>query len=198
MPTFTEDEYEDSTDEYATPKSFLRPLADAVGGFDLDPCSGAEADPHADETYTKEDDGLTQPWFGTVFCNPPFSEKTEWLQKAIEETNEDNADLVVMVLPVDTSTRWFHNYVTQSAAVGFIGPGRQDFDRRGDAEADGNPSFAVMIPVFGREIPPELLGYLNTRGVVYHNRALYTESTQVRFQTDGGRNNRSVDTDTEQ
>lgn len=183
MPTFNQQEYEDRSDEYATPKSFLRPLADAVGGFDLDPASGAEIDPHAKHVYTKEDDGLQQDWFGAVFCNPPFSEKEQWLKKAIQETNDGNAEIVVMVLPVDTSTRWFHNLVTQSVAMCFVGPGRQDFDRRSDAEANGNPSFAVMIPVFGDRVPPELLGCLNTRGVVYYNRALYSESTQVRFDT---------------
>ena len=181
MAKFEHHIHEDKTDEWATPNSFVRPLSDAVGGFDLDPASGAEPEPHADTTYTKEDDGLEQEWFGNVFLNPPFSNKERWLEKTLQETNSGNADLVVTVLPVDTSTRWFHNYVTDAICHSFIGPGRQDFDRRGKATGSGNPSFAVMVVVFGDRVPKELLGCLNRKGVVFYNRSLYKESHQARF-----------------
>lgn len=182
MAIFEQHILDDKTDEWATPKSLLRPLAESVGGFDLDPCSGAEKDPHAAQTYTKEDDGLTSAWFGTVFCNPPFSEKVDWIEKAVGEVNEENAECVVMVLPVDTSTNWFHDHVTDATVVCFLGPGRVDFDRRGDAEGSGSPSFAVMLAVFGDIPRPDLLGFLSTRGVIYWNRALHRETTQMRFE----------------
>lgn len=46
--------------------------------FDLDPCSpiaGGDCVPSRTR-YTIEDDGLTQPWHGTVWVNPPFSNTT--------------------------------------------------------------------------------------------------------------------------
>jgi DNA N-6-adenine-methyltransferase (Dam). len=52
------------TDEWATPPAFVRPLADAVGGFDLDPAAGAENSPIAEHAFTEADDGLAKPWFG--------------------------------------------------------------------------------------------------------------------------------------
>lgn len=185
MATWGADTRKPETDEYGTPKSLIRPLADAVGGFDLDPCSGAEETPHAEETYTTQDDGLTQAWYGRVFCNPPFSEKIAWLEKTIDETQNGDTELIVMVLPVDTSTGWFHNLVTQSIAVCFMGPGRLDFDRR-DKPNGKRPNFAVMLAVFGDRLPPELLGFLNTRGVVYYHRALYKEAQQTTLRTEGG------------
>lgn len=185
MAVWNDDTQEPETDEWATPSSLIRPLSDAVGGFDLDPASGAEDIPHADQTYTAQEDGLTQPWFGKVFCNPPFSEKSEWLKKAVDETENGDAELVVMVLPVDTSTEWFHNYVTKSVAVCFMGPGRVDFDRR-DKAGGKQPNFAIMLPIFGEVVEPELLGFLNTRGVVYHHRALYREAQQTTLIADGG------------
>jgi len=181
VPTLGNDEYDDSTDEYATPRTLTRPLAEAVGGFDLDPASGAEEEPHAEIQYTKDDDGLNQDWFGRVFCNPPFSNKTDWIEKAIYEVEDGDAELVVMVLPVGTSTTWFHNLVTQATAVAFLGPGRVDFDRRSKATNQSNPTFAVMLAVFGDVPTPQLLGVLNQRGVVYYNRGLYQESQQVKF-----------------
>jgi phage N-6-adenine-methyltransferase len=174
--------HDDKTDEWATPKSFVRPLADAVGGFDLDPASGAEAEPHAAKVYTEEDDGLSQPWHGAVFLNPPFSEKADWIQKAIAEVNEGRADLVVTVLPCDTSTTWFHDMVSEAPIHCFIGPGRQEFDRRGDEPGGTAPSFAVLVAVFGEEMPKELLGVLSTRGIVYYNRSLYRETNQMTFR----------------
>lgn len=186
MPSLGVGEYENKSDEWATPKSLVRPLSDAVGGFDLDPASGAERTPHAPNVYTKEDDGLTQQWFGNVFVNPPFSDKVKWIEKAMSEVNGGNADLVVMVLPVDTSTAWYHDLVTQAPVVCFVGPGRMDFDRRSQGHVnEGNPSFAVMLVAFGDRIPAELLGFFGTRGVVYYHRALHQESQQVRF-TPGG------------
>lgn len=187
MAVFEEHILKNKTDEWATPTSLTRPLSDAVGGFDLDPASGAEDEPHAENVYTEDDDGLSQEWFGRVFCNPPFSDKVDWIEKAISEVNGGNAELVVMVLPVDTSTRWYHNLVTAEAtAVCFMGPGRVDFERReGNAKSRGSPSFAVMLAVFGDIASPSLLGFLNTRGVVYFNRGLYRETKQMALP-DGG------------
>ena len=56
-----------ATDDWYTPPDIF----DALGLiFDLDPCSPGPA--HwvpARKIYTKEDDGLVQPWSGTVFMN---------------------------------------------------------------------------------------------------------------------------------
>ena len=37
--------------------------------------------------YTMEDDGLSQPWEGLVWCNPPFSKLTPWVDRFIEHGN---------------------------------------------------------------------------------------------------------------
>jgi len=52
--------------------------------FDLDVASpddrGSSAVP-ARHFYTVADDGLLSPWFGTVWCNPPYSAPTLWCRK---------------------------------------------------------------------------------------------------------------------
>lgn len=64
MSLFSHEFYEDSSDEFGTPVEFHRPIADAVGGFDLDPASGAEPKPLASTRYTEDDedslDGMMQ------------------------------------------------------------------------------------------------------------------------------------------
>ena len=38
----------------------------------------------ADQYYTEADDGLAQPWHGTVWCNPPYSDADPWADKMID------------------------------------------------------------------------------------------------------------------
>jgi len=180
MAWFDQQAYENKSDEWATPQSFIRPLKEAVNGFDLDPAAGAEAEPIAEERYTEEDDGLSHKWFGTVWLNPPFSNKVDWLKKAVKEVNVGRVDTVVCLLPVDTSTRWFHDWFSKNAAlICFIGPGRMDFDRRGEPGDNGSPNFAVMTVVIG-EIPNEdTVEFLQSRGVVYQGGKLRQKDKQM-------------------
>jgi hypothetical protein len=71
------------TDERYTP----RWIFDALDvKFDLDPASPplvVSQVPTA-AVWTKEDDGLTRPWHGFVWCNPPFSSATPWADRFID------------------------------------------------------------------------------------------------------------------
>lgn len=78
---------DDQGDEWYTPRWLL----DALGlTYDLDVC--APADPAlsavaAHRHYTAADDGLAQPWTGTVWCNPPYSQPGPWAQRSIEHAD---------------------------------------------------------------------------------------------------------------
>ncbi len=109
--------------EYATPPEIWRPLDRAVGGFDVDPASGAEPVPIASTRYDRSDDGLRQAWHGSVWLNPPWSSngdgsaKEEWLRKARNEAAREDVDVVVGVLPADTSAHWWHDHIMEADAV---------------------------------------------------------------------------------
>jgi hypothetical protein len=51
--------------------------------FDLDVCGPPGGVPWipADRHYTLADDGLTAPWAGFVWLNPPFSQSTPWADR---------------------------------------------------------------------------------------------------------------------
>lgn len=107
------------SDHWATPPEFVAELAQEFGAFDLDPCA-LSFTAKAPRFYTPAENGLQQPWFGRVFCNPPFSAPLPWIRRALAVTEDGDVDVVVMLLPVKTDTGWFHDYVKPHAEVRFL------------------------------------------------------------------------------
>jgi phage N-6-adenine-methyltransferase len=152
-----------SDDEWGTPPEVWRPLSRAVGGFDLDPASGAEPVPIADTRYTKEDDGLSQQWFGNVWVNPPYSNPGDWIEKAVEQHRQENTDIILMLVPARTNTNYWSNYATCADFVCFYDH-KLKFLQSGERAPDYLPS-AVALLVFG-EPTDELIEVMNEDGWV--------------------------------
>lgn len=62
-----------NTDKWYTPEWLILAAWEVMGGVDLDPASDMWANERikAKHFYTEETNGLTQPWAGKVFLNPP-------------------------------------------------------------------------------------------------------------------------------
>lgn len=71
----------DATDDRGTDPAFIAQLEERFGRFTLD-VAAAEHNAKAPAFYTIKDDGLTQPWRGNVWCNPPYSDCGAWVRKA--------------------------------------------------------------------------------------------------------------------
>jgi hypothetical protein len=82
---FRVEQTEKTSDDYLTP----RWVFDALGlEFDLDVAAPPwETHVPATRKFTKADDGLTQPWEGRVWMNPPYSNATPWVRKFIEHAH---------------------------------------------------------------------------------------------------------------
>jgi phage N-6-adenine-methyltransferase len=107
-----------TTDEWHTPPEILADLEREFGPFTLDPCCRQQT-AKAPRFYTRDDDGLLQPWFGRVWLNPPYSNPGPWLKKAKEVVRNGTCELVVALLPASTDTAWFHDYVLGHAEIRF-------------------------------------------------------------------------------
>lgn len=108
-----------NSEEWLTPPELLKML----GPFDLDPCAPVDRPwPMAKSHYTKEEDGLTKPWFGRVWLNPPYGRKTfAWLEKLAEHRNG------LALIFARTETQGFHDQIWSKADSVFFFKGRLKF-----------------------------------------------------------------------
>jgi phage N-6-adenine-methyltransferase len=66
--------------------------------------------------YTAEDNGLAQPWLGTVWCNPPYGRAIGGFVRKGWESAQEGAT-VVMLVPARTDTAWWHDFVMEADEV---------------------------------------------------------------------------------
>lgn len=93
--------------DWETPQDFFDAL-DAEFGFTLDVCASAE-NAKCKRYFSKEDDGLSRPWDGVCWMNPPYGKEIpKWMEKAYMESLRGAT--VVCLVPARTDTRWWHSY----------------------------------------------------------------------------------------
>lgn len=75
--------------EYYTQEYIIDLVRQVLGDIDLDPASCIEANKvvKAKHIFTKEDDGLTKPWFGKVWMNHPFHKGEKACAKKCKKIN---------------------------------------------------------------------------------------------------------------
>lgn len=132
--------FSSKSDEWSTPQDVFDNL-DAEFHFNLDPCCTHE-NRKCENYYTKEDNGLKHSWGGySVFCNPPYSNIAEWVEKCYREGTKDNTT-VVLLIPSRTDTKYFHNFIYNRAEIRFV-KGRLKFG--GHSNSAPFPSMIVIF-----------------------------------------------------
>ena len=92
------------SDKWPTPQ-WLFDLLDKEFHFQTDVCA-SEDNAKCKKYYTKEDDGLSQVWRGTCWCNPPYGrEIAAWMAKARESA--EHSATVVCLVPARPDTDWW-------------------------------------------------------------------------------------------
>ncbi len=139
-----------------------------VDAFDLD-VAACEESHKAEAYFTVAMDGLSRPWFGRVWCNPPFSNIAPWVAKAWREMESAPGPSVIeMLIPATrTEQKWWCKDVEPYRDHGsdtdrwrwpqveftthFL-PGRTSFGHPGNPDGIkvGSPPFTCVLLVWRR------------------------------------------------
>jgi len=134
----TQFETKDNKEEWMTPPYVVEALA---CDFAIDPCAEEGSfKQYAGAIFTKEQDGLKQPWVGRVWCNPPYGKKAGAFLKKLKEHNDG-----IALIFARTETRvWFDHIWNDATALFFI-KGRLSFYSKEGVKGGtaGSPSVLV-------------------------------------------------------
>jgi hypothetical protein len=130
-----------TSDDYYTPKWLFEEMGLR---FDIDvaaPPGGVPWIP-ADRFYTQADNGLTSPWYGRLWMNPPFSKPTPWVRRFRDHNNG------VALLPTSKAS-WYED-LWQDPNARFVSiPSKFEFTT---PAGDGKGIFMPTVLVaFGEE-----------------------------------------------
>jgi transcriptional regulator with XRE-family HTH domain len=84
-----------------TPPHIIAALVDAFGPIGLDPCGHADAPLLAARKIMLPEDGLAADWSadGLLYINPPFSNLSPWLSKALDAFEAGSVTKLIFMLP---------------------------------------------------------------------------------------------------
>nr|WP_237180921.1 phage N-6-adenine-methyltransferase [Roseomonas haemaphysalidis] len=127
--------------EWFTPPEIFRALRLT---FDLDPCQPNEGRAFLSvpcrRFLTAAEDGLTQPWEGLVWMNPPFGGRNgqvPWLRKFMRHGNG------IALVAARTSASWFHDVAVEAETMLFP-RGKTKFVRP-DGSRGGSPGTGIVL-----------------------------------------------------
>ena len=131
-------------DLWQTPK-FVFDYYDRRFGFNCDVACSDENRLVDEHWLTLKDDALNYAtdWNSRNWCNPPFSKIIPWITRAVEQMLQGR--LTVMILPSDTSVKWFKLAFENCTECHFIS-GRLSFiNAETQKPVDGNNKGSVVF-----------------------------------------------------
>lgn len=130
-------------DEWLTPPSILH----ALGAFDLDPCAPINRPwETAGHHFTALDDGLSKPWSGRVWLNPPYGlEASKWLKRLSDHGNG------IALIFARTETEMFFEHVWNAATALLFIKGRLHFHYVDGRRAAANSGAPSVLVAYGQE-----------------------------------------------
>lgn len=118
----------------------------ALGPFDLDPCAAVENPTWAaPRYYTELEDGLSKPWEGRVWVNPPYTNaKIGWWMKRTAAHGHGTA-----LIFARTETSMFFEHVWRGAQAVFFFEGRINFHFPNGQRAAANAGAPSCLVAYG-------------------------------------------------
>jgi hypothetical protein len=109
--------------EWFTPSQYVEAARTVMGGIDLDPATHKTAQENVEALcfFTRDDDGLSKPWRGRVWLNPPYAQPAigHFAAKLVDEFAAGNVSQAVMLTHNYTDTAWFHLAASTASMICF-------------------------------------------------------------------------------
>lgn len=98
------------TDSWCTDKLVIEVARTFLGDIDIDPATNLYAQEfiRAKHFYTKETNGLTKPWYGRLWLNPPYSMPLikQFTDKLIQQVDAGNVTEGMILVNSASDTQW--------------------------------------------------------------------------------------------
>jgi hypothetical protein len=107
--------------EWYTRPKYIEAAREVMGGIDLDPASCAAANQIVKATryYTKEDNGLTQSWYGRIWLNPPYGRSARmiglhksaigaFVDKLLDFYAAGDVTQAIILATTEVNAKWFY------------------------------------------------------------------------------------------
>jgi len=143
--------------DWGTPPAFMEFLKEVMS-FEPTLDAAASASNTKAPTFfdgSEDCDGLTNPWAGDVWLNPPFgNELPLWLEKCAQEIKREEVNQILVLIPARTDTKWFQEIVMRDAWLVYLIKGRFNF-LHGDACEAANAPFPSMLVKYRKHNLPD-------------------------------------------
>lgn len=150
--------------EWYTPPSIIALARLTMGSIDLDPATTEICNTfvQAANIYTIETNGLSQPWYGNVWLNPPYAQPLirHFCDKLVSE--RPNIKQACVLVNNATETAWFRSLLSISARVCLVSPRVKFVGVQGDS---GAPLQGQIILYVGENVDA-FKTHFSTLGIV--------------------------------
>lgn len=133
-------------DSWYTPRWLMEQLAIH---FDMDVCAPRREEHRtipAARYLTEDEDGLTTPWEGIVWCNPPYSKPEAWADKMIKHGDG------ILLVHMPNNARWAVRAQWAAEAVRLVQA--MHFERPNGATQ--RPGYSLMLLAYGERAAKSL------------------------------------------